>query len=321
MPINTPRRRISIRDMEAFLAVARTLSFSKASEMLNVSQPTLSATIRNIEQAMGARLFDRHTRSVDLTPVGGEFLNIAHRLLADFDDAFQHLENFIQGKEGILTIAASPSAIASFLPAALRRFREDHPRVDIQLYEEVYEDGIASLRAHKVDVALVPRKDTALDLVQHELFEDRLVVACPKDHPLARLESVSWAQVARYDQVALRPASNARQLVDQEYARQGVAIRFIYEVDRVSSMVSFIGEGMGIGILPRSLFQAYDRSSITSRPISDGQLSRVICASHLKNVSPSPSAEAFIALCRELGKEKAPPGPGGALPESVPARG
>jgi len=302
MPINTPRRRVSIRDMESFLAVARTLSFSKASELLHISQPTLSATIRNLEETLGARLFDRHTRSVDLTPVGGEFLDIAQRLLNDFDDAFQRLENFIQGKEGTLTIAASPSVMASFVPAAVRRFRKDFPRIDIQLYEEVYEDGIESLRAHKVEIVLTPRKDAADDLVQHDLFEDRLVVVCPKDHPLAGLESVRWIQVARYDQVALRSASNVRQLIDQEHARQGVSTRPVYEVDRVSSMVSFIAEGMGIGVLPQSLFRAYDRSSITSRPISDGQLSRTICASHLKDVSPSPAAIAFIALCRALGK-------------------
>jgi DNA-binding transcriptional LysR family regulator len=304
MPINSPRRHITIREIDVFVAVADTLSFSKASEQFHISQPSLSATIRNLENTLGARLFDRHTRSVALTPVGNEFLFIARQLLSDFDEAFERVSDLIQGNEGVLTIAASPSVMASFLPGALKEFRAAYPRIKVQLYEEVFEQCIDMLRSQKVDVALTPRKEAADDLLQYELFEDRLVLVCPNEHPLARLTSVQWRQIARYGQIVMKVASNVRQLIDQEHARHGIEPTTVYEVDRVSSMVSFIATGHGVGILPYSLFRSYDRSTVTCRRISDGEVSRKICASRLKTQSPSPLAEAFINMCAQLGSKE-----------------
>ncbi|WP_442595189.1 LysR family transcriptional regulator [Parapusillimonas sp. JC17] len=306
MPINNPRRRITIRELDVFAAVADGLSFSKASEQLNISQPSLSATVRNLEETLGTRLFDRHTRSVALTPVGHELALIAKQLLTDFDHAFDRMSDIIDGKVGTLTIAASPSVMSGFLPGALKEFRKAHPRIEVQLHEEVFEQCIGMLRAEKVEVALTPRKADAEDLLQYALFEDRLILVCRNDHPLAQFDSVQWRQIMRYEQIALKAASNVRQLIEQEYQRHGIQAKILYEVERVSSMISFISQGHGVGILPYSLFHAYDRSKVTYRVISDGELSRMICASCLKTQSPSPIAEAFIRLCVQHGEGSDP---------------
>jgi LysR family carnitine catabolism transcriptional activator len=275
MPINNPRRRITIRELDVFAAVAESLSFSKASEQLNISQPSLSATVRNLEETLQVRLFDRHTRSVALTLVGQELAVIAKQLLSDFDLAFERMSDIIEGKVGTLAIAASPSVMSSFLPGALKEFRKANPRIEIQLPEEVFEQCISMLRAEKVEVALTPHKGDADDLLQYALFEDRLVLVCRNDHPLAQqFDSVQWGQIMRYEQIALKAASNVRQLIEQEYQRHGIQAKILYEVERVSSMISFISQGHGVGILPYSLFRAYDRSTMTCRVISDGELSR-----------------------------------------------
>lgn len=307
MPINNPRRRVAIRELDVFVAVADSLSFSKASEQLNISQPSLSATIRSLEETLGTRLFDRHTRSVALTVVGHELAMVAKQLLTDFDHAFERMSDIIEGKVGTLSIAASPSVMSSFLPGALREFRKAHPRIEIQLHEEVFEQCISMLRAEKVEVALTPHKEDADDLVQYALFDDRLVLVCRNDHPLAQqFHSVQWSQIMRYEQIALKAASNVRQLIEQEYQRHGIQAKILYEVERVSSMISFISKGHGVGILPYSLFHAYDRATMTFRVISDGKLSRTICASCLGTQSPSPIATAFIQLCVQHGKDESP---------------
>ncbi len=304
MPINSPRRQVTIREIDVFVAVADGLSFSKASEQLHISQPSLSATIRNLEEALNARLFDRHTRSVALTPVGQKLAVIARQMLADFDHAFQRISDVVEGKVGTLAIAASPSVMCGFLPGALKAFHKTHPRIEIQLYEEVFEQCIGMLRAQKVEVALTPRKETAEDLLQYELFEDKLVLVCRNDHPLATFDAVQWGQIVRYEQIALKAASNVRQLIDQEHQRRGMQPRILYEVERVSSMVSFISSGHGVGILPYTLFHAYDRSTVTCRSISDGELSRTICASRLSAHTPSPIASAFVELCIRQGSTR-----------------
>lgn len=299
MPINNPRRRINIRDLEAFVEVAQALSFSRAAETLHISQPTLSDKIRNLEHTIGARLLDRSTRSVELTSVGKELLKLGRQLLFEFDLTFEKLDSIVTGNAGSLRIAASPSVMASFLPGALRRFSARLPGVEVQLVEKVYEDCIDALRCRQVEVALTPRKQTAADLMQRELFVDKLVLICPEGHPLTHFQSVRWEQIAQFPQVAMRPTSNVRQLIDHEYLRVGLSVTPIYEVDRVNSMIGFIGAGLGIGILPHSFLRVHNQESISLVPIDDLVLSRVICASYLRDAALSSPAQMFIENCIE----------------------
>ena len=101
-----------------FLAVAHTLSFSKAGELVHLAQPGPSGAVRKLEDAIGARLFDGNTRNVVLTPAGIELLTVADVLLKDFDFALERVRDYLGGKRGRITIAASPSLSASFVPGA-----------------------------------------------------------------------------------------------------------------------------------------------------------------------------------------------------------
>jgi len=148
-------------------------------------------------------------------------------------------------------------------------------------------------------VALTPRKHTAADLIQREMFVDRLVLICPNGHPLTRFQPVRWEQIAQFDQVAVRSTSNVRQLIDHEYLRIGISITPVYEVDRVNSMIGFIEAGLGIGILPSSFLRVYNQDAISLVPIDDLTLSRVICASYLRDATLSNPASMFIETCVE----------------------
>src|SRR5690606_16869709 len=145
-------------------------------------------------------------------PAGKEFLSLSRELLLEFDLTFQKFGNFLNGKQGFLKIAASPSVMASLGPVGLRKFRSLHPHIQVQMSECLYDECIDALRAREVEVVLTPRKLTAIDLTQHDLFEDRLVMLCPNSHPLARTKTVQWKQIAKYEQIAMRPSSNVRQL-------------------------------------------------------------------------------------------------------------
>jgi molybdenum-dependent DNA-binding transcriptional regulator ModE len=106
------RINLTPQQLSGFLQVAATGSFSEAAQMLNISQPALSRTVRNIEEAVGERLFDRDTRNVVLTPAGEALRPIAERLVAEFSDGFSELAQFVAGKRGRITIAALPSVAA-----------------------------------------------------------------------------------------------------------------------------------------------------------------------------------------------------------------
>ena len=99
---------LTLRQLEVFIALARTLSFSEASKAIPLSQPALSAAIHKLEETLGARLFDRDTRNVALTPVGTELLSVAEDLLRHFDSQLASVRDYLSGKRGRLAVAASP---------------------------------------------------------------------------------------------------------------------------------------------------------------------------------------------------------------------
>ncbi len=101
------RMKVTLHQLEVFLSVAELRSFTEAGRTLNVSQPALSRTIRQIEDGVGARLFDRDTRNVELTPAGRELAPIARRILGEFEGAFSELAQFVEGRSGRVTVAAS----------------------------------------------------------------------------------------------------------------------------------------------------------------------------------------------------------------------
>jgi DNA-binding transcriptional LysR family regulator len=298
MQINASRRHLTIRQLEVFISVADSLSFSKASEVFHISQPALSTAVQQLEQSIGGRLFDRHTRSVALTQLGLDFLPMAKKLLESFDQTMRATADLVEGRQGAISIAASPSVMAKLLPRALKRFTEIYPDIQITLYEELFEQCIEMLRSEKVDIAFAPNKDAAKDLKQEPLFTDQLVLICPVNHPLIKNKNVKWSQLPQYPQISLKADSNVRQLIDLAYKARGYQITPVFEVERISSMVSFIAAGHGIGILPRSLFQAYKTSDVTEITFSDGAFSRVLCAITMANKSLSPATQNLIDLCK-----------------------
>src|SRR5829696_1873944 len=108
--------RINPQQLSAFLQLAHTGSFSEAARLQGISQPALSRTVQQMEEAVGQRLFDRTTRSVVLTPTGQELLPIAERLIAELDSSFGELGRFIEGRRGRVAVAALPSIAAVLLP-------------------------------------------------------------------------------------------------------------------------------------------------------------------------------------------------------------
>ncbi len=289
---------ITLKQIDAFLAVARTASFSKAARLVHLSQPALSTTIRRLEEAIGARLFDRSTRSVSLSPVGTEFLAIAIGLLDDMGTGLERIQSFVAGKRGRLVVAVAPSVATGFVPRVILEFVRAYPEVDVKLHDVLADVCIDMLRSGAADIALTPKRRDAPDLEQVDLFRDHLVVLCAKSHPLAKRRTVNWADISAYDHIAKNGNSSVRQLVDAEYERQGSQLRPVFEVEHLGTMIGLIAEGLGIGILPFSLLHAIKMEGLAWRLFSPANAPfRTICAVSLRARSSPPTVAPFVELC------------------------
>jgi LysR family carnitine catabolism transcriptional activator len=291
--------KVTLHQLESFAAVARTLSFSAAAAQVHLSQPALSAAIRKLEETLGARLFDRDTRNVALTPAGLELRTVAERLLADTDDAFAGLHAFIAGKRGRLAIAASPSLAADLVPRVLAAFQRQYPLVAVQVQDALTDDAIALVRSGKADLAFAAEtgSGTETDLERTPLLNDRLVLLCAADHPLAGRRTVRWRDVLPYPIVAQKGTSSVRQRIEAVYARHGASLRPAFEVEYATTLISFVAHGLGVCILPESLAPGPGAERIEVRRIVAPEILRALCVYRRGSHTPSPAAAAFVEMC------------------------
>ncbi|UHL65255.1 LysR family transcriptional regulator [Paralcaligenes sp. KSB-10] len=294
---------ITFRQLEAFVALARTLNFSEAAKNVYLSQPALSAAIRKLEERVDAVLFDRTTRTVILTPIGAELLVVVSRMLDDFDSSLSSISDLVSGKRGSLAISAAPSLAATFLPEVLNAFQQKYPEIALRVHDALSEVSIELLKAGTVELALAPAKFLDEDLVHRELFLDRLVLVCPPDHDLAKYKKVTWTKLQPYRLVSLRSTSNVRILMEAEYLQHGKKFQPSFEVEQTSTLIGFILNKLGVGILPASLIPLVNSGNLATVDLVSPEIHRSICVVRLKARSPSPAAQTFMELCDQYAKK------------------
>ena len=146
---------VSLRQVRSFLAVARVKSFTRAASILNVTQPALTMQIRRLEEALGVTLFDRDTRSVELTRVARDLIPAFERALQDFDAALESARDIATQERGIVRLAALPSVAAGVLPDAILGFRKKRPNVIFDLRDVIAAQVLNLVQSEQVDFGVM----------------------------------------------------------------------------------------------------------------------------------------------------------------------
>lgn len=291
---------ITLKQIEAFLAVARTLNFSQAADAVHLSQPALSANIRRLEQVVGARLFDRDTRTVALSAVGREFHEIASGITYQVRHGLDHMHEIVAGSLGHLNIAVAPSVAASFLPNVLVKYKAAYPQIKVTLYDVMTDAGIDMVRSGNADIALMPQQPEAGDLQQHVLFRDPLVVLCATGHPLSSRENLNWADILSHDLIVREHDSSVHQLLKMQYLRHGKILEPSFMVNNVGTALGLIAAGLGIGVVPSSLLHTINMVGTRCCRFQEESVTYwTICASVPKIRARAPATGPFIRLCIE----------------------
>jgi len=186
---------VSIRQLEAFLAVIEAGSFTRAAHRLRVAQPALSLSVRELERVLSVRLIDRTTRRLELTEAGREFRIAAQKIVADLDRLVRSTHDLAEGKRGRLVVAAPPLLATAIMPAAIADFRARFPGIDVVLIDTRTDLIINKVRAGEADCAIgtFPPETDGIELVP--LTRDALLVFCAADHPLAARAKVGWSDL------------------------------------------------------------------------------------------------------------------------------
>jgi DNA-binding transcriptional LysR family regulator len=261
------------RDIEIFLALADELHFRRAAERLHVSTARVSQTIKKVEQRIGARLFERSSRRVALTPLGRGLADELRPAYEQIQDAIGRAMAAARGVQGTLRIGFVGAAAGQFVFQVAEVFRGDHPDCEVHARENQFGEGLGPLREGEVDMVLatVPvRGARQADLVGgNVLFEEDRLLAVSARHPFARRPSVPFADLARAKVLRTPPA--VPDYWDQALAPQrtpdGRPVERGPTFDTVQEMLALVGAGMGTYPVPAQATSYYVRPDVAYVPI------------------------------------------------------
>src|SRR5580698_3277850 len=213
---------ISLRQLRAFLAVARQRHFRRAADNLHLSQPAVSRHVAELESELGVRLFDRNTREVVPTEAGRYLESAIERVLDELEGVLEHVHSEGERKRGKVRVAAVPTLSASLMPACIADCARDYPELTIQLHDQAQTLVLDSVRGGEVDFGIAIDPPEAGDFDCETIMRDPFHLVCPANHPLARLKTVPWKKLEQQPLVLLDYSSGSRRLIDQALRKHTV---------------------------------------------------------------------------------------------------
>ncbi len=289
---------VTLRQLQAFIAVAETGNFTRAARLLRVAQPQVSALIRDLEAELGFRLFDRTTRRVEITEAAEEFLDDARRLAGELDRALRRARDIGARRRGHLSVGAPPLYAATLLPEVMRDFAQTAPGVSVTLWDRPIAAIDQMLHSGEVQLAVGTFLRSRQGLVRVPLITDHLSLLCRADHPLASEAEPGWAQLAGQPLVTLRHGNGIRDQVDRGYEAVGLRAEPALEADQIGTVVALVEAGFGITVLPPYSMDPYATPSLVVRPLGNPAIARDVEAVYREDRSLSPAAAEFVRLLR-----------------------
>jgi DNA-binding transcriptional LysR family regulator len=243
---------LNLRDIRALVAVAEAGSFTRAAERLHLSQPALTVQIRRLEEAVGARLFDRNSRNVALTPTGRELLPLLRKSLQDMENVLRDARAMGEGESGTIRIACLPTFASSVLPELIIDMKRDVPRAVFQVRDVVASTVNALVRNEDADIGLTGGEvlDPLLDVLHTGV--DRLVVVCPREHALAGKRRIGLNDLAALPLVLTAPGTSVRAVVDAALSESNESLNIACEPMYMMTAVAMVRAGLGVTILPET---------------------------------------------------------------------
>ena len=288
---------INLRQVRAFVTVARLKSFTRAAALLHLSQPALTVQIRKLEDALGARLVDRNSRSVAATRIGQDLLPALERMLQDADQVLADARAQGAGRVGTVRLAALPSFAAAWLPELIQTCRQTHPALGFVVRDAVAGRVMELVRGEEVELGVIGGSLSDATLEPLHQWQDRLCLVYPAGHAVGRRRRLGVADLVDFPLVLTDPATSVRATVDAAFQRLGRRPQVVCETTYMMTAVALVRAGLGLTVLPASARELRAEPSLRSRVIDDPAFVRPVSLVKKRSRSLSPAAQHFVSVC------------------------
>ncbi|QKN80978.1 LysR family transcriptional regulator [Scandinavium goeteborgense] len=282
----------SLRQLKVFITVARAKSFSRAGEMIGLSQSAVSHSVKELEHQTGVKLLDRTTREVVLTEAGQQLAIRLERLLDELNSTLREAGRVGQQLAGTVRVAASQTISAHLIPQCIAASNQRYPEIDFVLHDRPQRWVLESIRQGEVDFGIVIDPGAVGDLQCQPILSEPFFVLCRDDHPFAGLESVEWQALQGTRMVLQDYASGSRPLIDAALAHHAIEANIVQEIGHPATLFPMVEAGIGISILPALALPLPQGSQLMVKrltPVVDRQL----MLARRKNRSLSTAAQAL----------------------------
>lgn len=292
---------MEIKQLKTFSAVAKTGSFSYASEILGYAQPTVTTHIKLLENELNVKLFERLGHKIKLTGEGKQLLYYADNILKFSSEA---LSSFSERNAGIgkITIGANESFSVVRLPTILKNFIKKYPNANVNLkfgsVKEIYE----ALQNNEVDVAFfLTREINYSDLIVETLIEEDIVTVVPPNHPLISKTSVSIHDFENQDLIITHENCTYRAVIQELLNERNVHPHSIIGINNVYAIKQLVMSGLGIAILPRiSVELGISKKLLVEIPFRESPCHIFTQIAYHKNKWLSPTVSSFLEQVRKI---------------------
>ena len=285
---------MTLKQLKAFLVLARTLNYANAANELCLSQSALSLSIKTLEEELGGKLFKRNTRRVEITTEGQSLIPYAKKLLANWEDMEKDVKQRFKLNRGTLNIASMPFATHAVLPEVMHDFAQQHPNISFSIHDITNEKIIEKVQEGIFEIGICFEPKPNDQLIFQPLFNEDFLALLPKHHVLAKQKSVTWLELCSCPFVTLQNPSIIRHVIEEHCAALQVVLDLKVECHQISSLSHFVAYGMGVSAIPRHFQKFIDLEKNVLVEIEDNQAQLAVGIIYKKDYELSNMSSQFI---------------------------
>ncbi|MBY0123324.1 LysR family transcriptional regulator [Bacillus sp. S/N-304-OC-R1] len=289
---------MDIRHLRYFVTVVQEKNYSKAANILHISQPSLSNAIRKLEDTVGFQLLERNTRRLALTDSGRIFYERSLQLIRNFDNMLKDLDEIKQLGTGKISIGMIEST-KFWLPIVVNEFKKSFSNIQFELIEILGQDRVfQALLQYDVHFTITNQPIDKDEVHIVPIYDERLILLTHQDDSLNQKETITLHDLKERDLIISKTGFRTREDILRAFEAENIVPQIMYEIERFETACSFVEQGLGVTILPESYTKYTPNTKLTRHTIESKHLKRTVYLAYLKNRYLSPAVCELIEEIR-----------------------
>lgn len=287
--------------MKVFVTVIEQKNFTRAAEILNISQPNVSLHIRNLENDFGTKLIHRSPKQVQITEAGEILYKHAKLILLHFEEAKHEINDLRHIVTGRLRVGASFTIGEYILPKVLASYASQYPLVDVQIIISNTEEVIEGVRTNQLDIGLIEGETNAQDIHVESFMEDEMIVIVPPNHPLSQLRIIEKDMLQNQIWISREIGSGTRTYMEKFISELGLTVKRSFVFSSNQGVKEAVKAGLGIALLSKwTVNREIDTNEIRALTLKNKKITRPFSLVQSQNSDESKAIKMFLQKIEEF---------------------